>query len=244
MNYEHLKSTLLIILIGISVILTWQLYTFQPEIALLDDTVSRYVPDSLNEEREERVISEVVRPEQIIVHRDEQYGMIGNDEEKFDLFYEKLLATNLNEVNLLSTDRFPTQTTGNGVELVFPTSLPTSIFLALFGIYDEELAIPTLEIDRLFLFIDQGNAVHMQALASEEERLIEFETSLSVGDFESNYLEPFEEYTEVMTVLDETASKRLSENIYLPVDPVYVDRLSFATSPLSSEFFKQSLFTD
>ncbi|MDT8862802.1 two-component system activity regulator YycH [Alkalihalobacillus sp. MEB130] len=245
MSYNNLKSTILISLIGISIILTWQLYTFQPDIALLDDTVSRYVPDELNEEREERMIHEVIMPEQIIVHRNQHYAMIPYEMDEFSRLYEKLLSSNVTEVNLLSTDRFPTQTASEGVEFIFPTSVPTTIFFSLFGISEEEIGVPAIEVDRLFLFVNENELVHMQILSSEEERLIELETSLSVREFQADYLESFDEFREVVTVVSDTEySNRLKERVYIPTEPVSVERLSFATTPLSPESYKQALFTD
>ncbi|MCL7747496.1 YycH family regulatory protein [Halalkalibacter alkaliphilus] len=245
MNYEHIKSTILIGLIGISIILTWQLYTFQPEIALLDDTVSRYVPDSMNEEREERMISEVILPEQIIVHRDEEYAMIPKDANEFEQLYNKLFTANFYEVNMLSTDNFPTRETNSGVEFIFPDGIPIAVFQNVFGLNEEEVVFPAIEVDRLFLFVEENDKIHMQILSSEEERLVEFETSLLAREFEEAYVGKFDEFIKVSTVLDESEyADRLNEKVYVPSEPVIAERLSFATSALSAEFYKQSLFTD
>ncbi|KHF40087.1 YycH family regulatory protein [Halalkalibacter okhensis] len=244
MSYEHIKTTILIVMIGISIILTWQLYTFQPEIALLDDTGSRYIPDSMNEEREERKVSEVIMPEQMIVHRNQEYAMIPKDAVEFKQLYEKLMTANLYEVNMLSTDHFPTQHANRGIEFIFPDSIPVSMFQQLFGLNEDEVVMPSMEIDRLFLYVD-NDQVQMQILSSEEERLVEFETSLSFREFQDEYVDKFDEFIKVSTVLaDSDYSDRLNEKVYVPTEPVMAERLSYATTELSAEYYKQSLFTD
>ncbi|MFC0471584.1 YycH family regulatory protein [Halalkalibacter kiskunsagensis] len=245
MTYEHIKSTLLIGLISLSIVLTWQLYTFQPEIALLDDNTSRYIPDSLNEEREERVITDVVVPEQIVVHKQHEYTMIPGNDGRFKQLYEKLVGTNINEVNLLATGPFPKHDDRGGIEIIFPAPVPGDVFLELFEIKKEEFSLPFSEVDRLFLYIDASEQVHMQILSSEEERVIEVGTTLSVKEFEETYLEKFDEFKSVTTVKEQSSyHNRLVESVYIPTEPVTVKRLSYAITPLSPEFYKQSLFTD
>ncbi|WP_332692340.1 YycH family regulatory protein [Halalkalibacter lacteus] len=245
MTYEHFKSIFLIGLICLSIVLTWQLYTFQPEIALLDDNTSRYVPDSLNEEREERTITDVVFPEEIIVHKQNEYAMIPGKDARFEKIYEKLVGTNLHEVNLLATGPFPKHDDRGGIELIFPTSIPMDVFLGLFEMKEEEFSLPSTEVDRLFLYIDASEQVHMQILSSGEERVIEVGTTLSVREFEETYLDNFDEYEQVTTVNEVSPyHNRLTESVYITLEPVTVERLSYSTTPLSAEFYKQSLFTD
>ncbi len=88
MNYERIKTGLLIGLVGLSLILTWQLWTFQPDFALIDDS-TRYVPtEAMSEERK---LADVILPEQMIVHRQEQHAMIPASDERFEEFYRKLI---------------------------------------------------------------------------------------------------------------------------------------------------------
>jgi regulatory protein YycH of two-component signal transduction system YycFG len=245
MNYEHIKTTILIVLIGISIVLTWQLYTFQPEIALLDDT-ERYVPsESLNEEREERKVKEVIRPEQMIVHQQNEYAMIPIHDDRFAEVYVKLLRSHLIEVNLLATGPFPKRTDNGGIEIIFPTPIPIDLFLSLFETNEAEFMISLTEVNRLYLYESLNEDIHMQIFSVEEERVIELETSLSVTDFKS-YLEPFDEYKKVRPVIepDPAHSTKLEASVYVSTEPVKASRLSYQTTPLSIEFYKQTLFTD
>jgi regulatory protein YycH of two-component signal transduction system YycFG len=245
MNYEHIKTTILIVLIGLSVVLTWQLYTFQPEIALLDDT-ARYVPsDSLNAEREERKLTDVIRPEQIVVHQNNSFAMIPSNDERFTKVYKNLLRSSLIEVDLLATGPFPKKPETDGVEFIFPTAIPIDLFLSLFEHSEEEFLMALTEVNRLYLYGNPGGDVHMQILSVEEERVIELGTNLPTTEL-ATLLDSFSEFVEVRTVLEPSSSHltTLSEAVYVPAEPVKVSRLSFQTSPLPTEFYKQTLFTD
>ncbi|WP_227936920.1 YycH family regulatory protein [Alkalihalobacillus deserti] len=245
MNYEHIKTTILIVLIGVSIVLTWQLYTFQPEMAFLDDT-TRYVPsDSLNAEREERKLKDVIRPEQIIVHHHNKFARIPNKDERFAKVYENLLRSSLIEIDLLATGPFPKKLETDGIELIFPTAIPIDLFLDLFELSEEEFMMTLTQVNRLYLYGSPGGNVHMQLLSVEEERVVELGTNLSTTEL-ATFSEPFNEYIEMRTVLEPTSSNstKLTAAVYVPTEPVKVARLSFQTSSLSTEFYKQTLFTD
>ncbi|MFC0561264.1 YycH family regulatory protein [Halalkalibacter alkalisediminis] len=245
MNYEHIKSTILIVLIALSVVLTWQLYTFQPEIALLDDT-ARYVPsDSLLAEYEERKLKHVIKPEQMIVHQNNEHVMVPSHDERFTKIYENLLRSNLSEIDLLATGPFPKELETGGVELIFPTAIPVDLFLSLFEQSEEEFMLALTEVDRLFLYGSPNGDVHMQILSIEEERVIELGTTLTSAEL-GLFLEPLDELIQVRPVLEPSSSysTKLSADIYISTEPIQASRLSFQTSPLSTEFYKQTLFTD
>lgn len=243
MNYEHIKTGLLIGLIGLSMILTWQLWTFQPDIALLDDT-TRYIPNEAMSE--DRKLTDVILPEQMIVHRQEQYAMIPANDERFENLYRKLLRANLDEGDMLAMGPFPKRLDKGGIEIVFPTAIPVDIFLGLFQVDREEFNLPLTTINRLFLYVDgHDEQVHMQILSSEDEKVVEVETTLSLGDFQRNFLEPFDSYPKVIKAEDHSSyATRLSENIYVPAGPVPAEKLSFTASPIPATFFRQSLFAD
>lgn len=245
MNYEHIKTTILIVLITLSVVLTWQLYTFQPEIALLDDT-ARYVPsDSLQAEREERKLRDVIQPEQIILHQNNEFAMIPTNDERFAKIYQNLLRSSLFEVDLLATGPFPKKLESGGIELIFPDAIPIDLFLSFFEQSEEEFLLAISEVDRLFLYGSSDGSVHMQILSIEEERVIELGTSIATPEL-ALFLESSDQNISVRPLFDPSPpySSKLSADVYISTEPVKASRLSFQTSLLSTEFYKQTLFTD
>ncbi len=159
-------------------------------------------------------------------------------------FIGNLLNTNLNEGDGMAVGPFPKQVGNGGIEVIFPTAIPSDIFLSLFQVDRDEFNLPLTAINRLYVYIDEHDEqVHMQVLSSEDEQVIEIETTLSLGDFE-RFLAPIDDYLTVVKSEVDSSQTRLSENIYIPIEPVVAEKLSFTVSPISAEFFRQSLFTD
>ncbi|PAM96852.1 hypothetical protein B4N84_00040, partial [Flavobacterium sp. IR1] len=84
MNYEHVKTGLLIGLVGLSIILTWQLWTFQPDINFLGESEELERTSLISEEVR---LSDVIRPEKLITHVDGQTAMIPRHSDAFDEFF-------------------------------------------------------------------------------------------------------------------------------------------------------------
>ena len=212
------QNGLVIGLVGLSMILTWQLWTFQPNIELLDNT-AKYVPNEAMSE--ERKLTEIIRPEQIVIHQQGRHAMIPTNDERFDQLYQKLLKTNFVEGDMLAVGPFPKQVQNGGIELIFPTSIPVDVFVSLFQVDQEEFNLPLSAINRLYMYVDrQDEQVHMQMLSSKDTQVVEVETNFSVGDFERNFLRPFDEYVEVFQANNRSSTRELSEHIYIPVGPL------------------------
>ncbi|NEU30596.1 hypothetical protein GN156_07330 [bacterium LRH843] len=239
-TYEHIKTGLLIGLVGLSLILTWKLWTFQPDIALLDNT-SRYIPSEVMSE--ERKLADVIQPQFMVVHQQEKYAMISPKDGRFDQLYEKLLASTLEESEQ-GTRIARKRLDGDGIEVMFPTEIPAEIFLSLFQLSREEHSLPTGTINSIFLYGDKKDEqVYMQLLSKKEEQVVEMKTNLSLKELTDSFIAKFDEYIEVVKVESES-NENPPGNIYLPVNPVAAEKLSFTVSPISGQFFRQTLFTD
>lgn len=242
MNVEHIKSGLLIVLIGLSIILTWQLYTYQPEIALLDDVTSRYVSSELI--GEERVISDVIQPDQMVVHYNDMKALIPKNNPKFSRLYEKLITASFEDIEV-SDDIFPKVNERGGIELLFPTSVPSHLFLNMISVETDYL-YPGTVIDRIYLYVNDANGqVYMQFLSSEDRRVGSMKTNIAVNEFEEVFVQPISEYIPVKTLAGERPTKALiTEDVYITTEPFKVDKLSYGATKLSVHLFRQSLFTD
>ena len=67
MNFERLKSIILIILIATSSYLTWSIWTYEPKYEKIDQ--SKYI----NIESDEQTVSDVIKPKHILIHRYNQH---------------------------------------------------------------------------------------------------------------------------------------------------------------------------
>lgn len=74
MRYENIKSGILIVLVMVSILLTWNLWTYQPNYETMKS--NDYVKEvSLSEKQE---VQKIVRPDQLLYHfKGKHYGKIG-----------------------------------------------------------------------------------------------------------------------------------------------------------------------
>ncbi|WP_100374310.1 YycH family regulatory protein [Bacillus sp. FJAT-45037] len=239
MSYEHVKTGLLIGLVGLSIVLTWQLWTFQPDINFLGETEESERASLISEELR---LSEVIQPEQLITFIDGETAMISRGQEEFQQFYDILLGAELAEGDMLATGPFPKQQVRAGVEVIFPTPIPTDIFLAMFNVDRDEFNVPIAEVDRLFVYQDTSEEeIGMQMLSVEEARVIEVETTVEFEAFEQLVRG---EYTPVTSVHRGVSSSQLYQHLYVPTEPTEVEKVTYTTSPLNVNFFIDELFNE
>ncbi len=237
MKFEHLKTFMLTALVGLSIVLTWQLWNIQPDMGMLDDDVSS-IPQNTTI-GEERILKNVIRPEELIVHHGEEMAMVPPNDQRFNQFYEALLQTNLYEFDLLAQGPFPKELDEeqSGVELIFPTAVPIEVFFNLFQLDEEVFNLPLTSVNRMFMYSDgEDELLHLQIYSVVDERVIELSTTFSTHDFERMLVTPFEEF---ITVVPANGQEHLSlkQRVYVTEEPMTVDKLSYTTIPISVDFF-------
>ncbi|OLS38641.1 hypothetical protein BTR22_03045 [Alkalihalophilus pseudofirmus] len=239
MNYEHVKTGLLIGLVGLSIILTWQLWTFQPDINFLGESEELERTSLISEEVR---LSDVIRPEKLITHVDGQTAMIPRHTDAFDEFFDQLLQAELDEGDMLATGPFPKPGVSAGIEVIFPAAVPTDTLLAMFEVDREVFNLPTSEVDRLYVYIDNNqDEVAMQLLFGEDERVVEVETSFSANEFQE-WMRG--DYIPVTSVSQGPNHTQLHQHVYVPVEPVEVERMTYTTSPIDVNYFINELFNE
>nr|WP_062052537.1 two-component system activity regulator YycH [Bacillus sp. JCM 19034] len=225
MKKEHIKSAILIFLIGMSVILSWNLYTYQPDIALIDVS-SRYVSNELI--GEERSLNEIVRPDQAVVYADDELALIPRYHNDFETLISMMLQANYDEDPVFVTEPYPLVTDRGGIELVFPTLIPTEMLFSILAI-DEEYQPVVDDMDRLFLYIHEANdQVYMQYYSSKERRVGSLKTNISVGEFERLFLLDRSEYIAARSLEEyRSQSSFMTEHLYVTTEPITVEKLSY-----------------
>lgn len=235
MIYERLKTATLIILVLLSVFLTWKLWTFQPEYALLEGT--EYVTTSpLSEERK---LKQLIVPEQIVIHHEEDSFFLANHHFLFKEIYQKIIDAKY-EINLeeMATENAPIRK--KAIEVNFRGSIPTEIIASMFEIPIESIVSPKL-IDSVILFEDElRQALRLQLVSYSEKRSIELSTSVSHEVF-SSYL-----YSELPLAF--SYPYKGDENnwraIYLPTEPLVFQSISYTSTLLPATYFEQLLFSE
>ena len=148
MSFETIKTIVLNVLVFLSIFLTYQLWTIQPDYEQLDnlETVEKVVLGP------ERKLSSVVQPIQTIFHLEGDhvgaYNLNG-----FQEIYQLFLSGTYSDVQEQTLDMTRLNQLieqRQSVEFIFPDGLPMSMFRHMLTIEDEDAFLS--EIERIVLF--------------------------------------------------------------------------------------------
>lgn len=130
MRWEGFKTLLLTLFVLLSLVLTWNLWTFQSSSnRLTKPTFSEISPKG------KRTITQVVRPKQAVFRQDgELFGTVSATD--LTKMFEMVTNAEFNKVqicgNHLTSEKInrcqPASSSDNSVEMIFPTSIPISLF--------------------------------------------------------------------------------------------------------------------
>ena len=127
MKYEKIKSILLTVLVALSIFLTWNLWTYQPEYDVIESTEAFDV--SIGDERKEL---ELIQPYKVFYHDEEQITGSPNEKE-IDKVLEQMSSWRLTDAKDISSQYSQSEIENlvhspGRIELVFPDSLPLSSY--------------------------------------------------------------------------------------------------------------------
>ncbi|WP_078556360.1 YycH family regulatory protein [Bacillus alkalicellulosilyticus] len=240
MTYENFKSAVLTILVCLSLFLTWKLWTFQPNYSLLSDT------DYIESVKigEEKKLSEVIVPKQVIFQVEDELRLLGTRDDLFLELYEQLLTTGIKEVNIVNHG-YSVRNLNQSILFVLPTSLPIDVFMGLFNVDFVERELRLNSVDQFFLYFHPSTeTVNMRLISFEEQRAVDLETSFSVADFQNVYLGKASEFPIAFAFPLETDDVRFIPMLFLPEERLQHVNVSYTTTPISLDLFKQLFFSD
>ena len=199
LKYENIKSIILGILIVTSLLLTWNLWTYQPSYDELQET--KVVQEvSLGPEKNVR---DVVRPNQVVFHlNNEYYGtiqvqeieMVMNEMRSWTLGIFENISSNNNPFSLIDRN--------NMVEIYYPDSISMNTFKKIIPIKDKN--VPNFNFDQIFIDMNvHGKETGTIYFVSQKDGQI-YKSPVPVSfitDFERKYSrEAMSEYTKVCSL--------------------------------------------
>ncbi|WP_100400479.1 YycH family regulatory protein [Bacillus sp. FJAT-44742] len=239
---ERVKSGLLTILVIISLFLTWLMWTYQPDYDLLQGTE----PIESDPYGEELNYDEVVWPERMILHTQLGSTMVDGQESLFVSFYENLLDAGFEELSVsTSVDTENLYDVESGIELIFPAPIPSEVLGELFEFEEDEPYLTVGSADRfLFTHDEENEEVLAHLISYEEDLVIEASTTLSVSDFENQYLNRAGSYPEVFAHHVNEGNEEIPRLHYLPENPLTYPHVQYTSVELQAEPFIDYLFSD
>lgn len=238
--YEKIKTIVLALLVLLSVILTWQLWTFQPDYALLENEAN-YVENIVISD--ERKMEEIIQPEQIVIHQEENIYLLEQVNPLFRELYGQLLQSHLTQITLLDNQEQLEQP-DEAIEIIFPTGIPSQIILSIFEFPEEERGV-LKEIERLLLYTNESKEkLLLRFISYKEQQVIETTTTLSVSEFFEHYLVKAQQLPKGFAFDMNVKDKPFRPPLYLPEEERTYRSVSYTTSPILVNAFTQLFFTE
>lgn len=154
MKFETIKTIILILLVGLSLILTFGLWNHQPNFDQLYDPQSDYV-NEVSVGGVEASRKTIVQPTSIIFHTGGSHFGFQEPRERRS-FYQDMQDWALEDIQLDDASGEPDKEE-NIVEITFPVQMPAEIINSLFTINEED-RLPDWSFNKMFITFDQSNS--------------------------------------------------------------------------------------
>lgn len=241
MNYETIKSLILTFLVLLSLILTWNLWTYQPDNEYINS--ERVISDV--EIRVKKEIDQIVKPSHMLFHiEDMHYGNVDTD--RFLNEFKKWSLIEIEPVDNINKNAFSAFMHGNRkMEVVFPDDIPlqTLRFLTGFGDNNE---IPNFSINRILIDFNvesDGNDPTIYLVNYEEKEVYSATVSnLSLSQLERTFYQTGKTNSRYLALPAEE-----DRYLFLPAldrEEEQIRSYNYFTDQLNPEDFKDALFSD
>ncbi|MEN1966559.1 two-component system activity regulator YycH [Lentibacillus sp. N15] len=165
MKLETVKSFTLAILIGISLLLTLGLWSYQPNYKFLANINYTEADIGGNGELHKK---DVVEPATLVFHRyNRVYGF--TDPKKQQHLYHDMQSWVMNNFKVSDANGPPEK--DNQIELVFPDKLPMSMIDSLFTFNEQaQVDLPNWSFKRMFITFNDDSSLKVQFLSANEDK--------------------------------------------------------------------------
>jgi len=242
MTYENIKSVILFLLVGFSVLLTWSIWSYQPNYESIEksNTVEKVAISAKKE------VDQIIKPDRIIYHyENEQYfGTILPAE--IDRTLSEIRKWNFNDFEDISNEIRNYSTfihkVGNAV-IEFPDSVPIELYKTVIDVKDSKL--PNFFFDQIVIDVEniQKEVGFVYFISTENHEAYKsrvpasFVHNFSNGSFKNaEFSKSFKNYIPFKVNNDLV--------FFLPQDETVMVRYQQLATPLDSEKYKNALFKD
>ncbi|MGM0901522.1 MAG: YycH family regulatory protein [Bacillota bacterium] len=238
MNYEKVKTIILTILIVLSAILTWNIWTFQPNYETME--IEKNVNEVAIGSKQE--IRNIVKPHQVIFHTGaKQYGT--NDNAELDKIMNLIGKWKYYDVRKWGDSRsvlLKSLSEGQYTELIFPDRVPVELYKKILNFEDQDL--PKFEFDRMMINAKAGEGqegtIYFYSTKSHESYVSNVSLA-AISEFSEAFLQKANLYNPYF--VHELDNKK---SIYLPIYRTEMKRYTYYRNPIEPEQLKDALFRD
>jgi len=238
MKLETVKSFVLFVLIGVSVLLSYTLWSYQPN---SDMTLGGEIVDNEMDAGgfSDKIKQSMVKPTDIIFHSPNgYYGFIkANDR---DALYEQMQSWVVTNFSAGGAENYATSE--QGVELIFSDEIPMEIINSLFSFGTDDTVFPSWSMNRIFIsFIDESKSLNVEFISSDNN-----DTATAVINDTASYDQL---WTTLTSLDDETLTEYVAINeessaIYIPAGKVSLPNYSITPADINPNLFVNILFSN
>ncbi|MDQ6595317.1 YycH family regulatory protein [Bacillus salipaludis] len=238
MRYENIKSVILTLLILISIVLTWNLWTYQPNYETMKNanTVEEV---SLSEKQE---VQKILRPDQILYHISGHHYGTSNTDELEEIMKQLGQWTFLDVGNYTEkAGNINNLVHGNGkTEIIFPGEIPIALYRSVLNF--EGRKIPSFNFDRIVINVENSSKDFgtVYFVSSEHQQVfISHISSALLKGFQKDF------YKKAVNLPRYFAYKPTAKRtIFLPESETEMMEYRYLPITLDSNEFKEALFSD
>lgn len=238
MKYESIKSMILVVLILVSIIFTWNLWTYQPKFDLMDS--SNYVKEVTLREKKE--LQRIIQPDQILFHvNDQHFGTTSSDE--LNKMMKEIGKWSFYDVenHTEKVENMKELIHGNGkAEIIFPGEVPMDIYRNVLKF--EEKKIPSFNFDRMIINVENASKEDgtVYFVSSEHQQVYISHVSPSLlTEFNRNFFKNADRLPRYFTF-----EAKDTRTIFIPEGKAEMMESKYLPVILNSEEFKEALFND
>ncbi|WP_062107943.1 YycH family regulatory protein [Bacillus niameyensis] len=236
MRYEIGKSIVLSILIVFSILLTWNLWTYQPKLDAMDPNMHEILI------AEQRDVSELIKPSHVLYHLDgEDYGT--NNPEIMNELIKEIGSWgfyDIGTVQILDDSKIKDLlNSGTRAVIFYPDIVPFNLYKGIIQIEDH---FPRDSFDRIVI---------RQANDSQDGSVVYFISTVEGKAYET-HINPervealFTKANGNKKLYDKYKAMELPDNrfLYLPEKSIEMTRYQYISETIDPDKFKNALFRD
>lgn len=239
MNMETAKSFILVVMIGISIILSYTLWNYQPSSS---QTIGgEVVENELDVGGAEKSKRNLIKPSDIIFHTDEgDYGFKNKTEQ--DRFFEKMQESVITDYAEYDSETSEIERSSENIEIIFPDELPMEVLNALFTFGRDDIEFPSWSLKRIFIsYIHDSKSLQIEFISDEPDE----HAAALITDAEI-----YEEFWSTLNELDENMLTEYlvinpdANPVYFPAGKIELPIYSITPKQIKPSLFVNILFTN
>ncbi|MFJ7744846.1 YycH family regulatory protein [Peribacillus sp. NPDC097295] len=236
MNFERAKSIILIILVGTSVFLTWNIWTYEPEYEKIDES------DLIKIKSDEQIVSDVIKPVSVLFHRNGQHFQTVDPVkiEKMEKEFSKWAYSDVKQVPLkmIQQEFEDFVHEDRSIEINFSDVVPMSLYKSVLDIKDEDMS--SFSFDRIVIKQKDigGDQSAVYFISYKKKQIYQ-------GMVQTNNLRNFSEKFYNKSYPTYTAlTIGGTKTIFVPEKPTKINRYQYYIDNLDIENLKDALFNN